>query len=338
MVYLIPTIDVEAIRSLRRLGSYDMLIAGKVNKSYWGVRKIIEIVRAYQGDATFFVDVCEMGHSKKKMVALCREIIQHGCDVQLHIHPQFMFDVNRPLLNHYSFEEQIHIIKQCTDVFYELTDHYPIAHRAGGYGVNEDTFQALAACHIPVDASFLYGDRRCKLDNQILPRNAVGTYQGIIEIPVTVFRNDIGYKLFGCTLLEHKRITRLDIDTCSLVELQRVYDRLRGSGVQFIVLFLHSKSLINFSWDYKIAYPNYANVRKFERFLAYAHAEGAQMGSLRKFYEAKLVANKYVESKMGTIPSIQTERSLVSSVRKTVQSRFREYSRGPEHWPFFSKR
>ena len=46
MVYLIPTIDVEAIRSLRRLGSYDMLIAGKINNSYWGVRKIIEIVRA----------------------------------------------------------------------------------------------------------------------------------------------------------------------------------------------------------------------------------------------------------------------------------------------------
>ena len=161
-MYLIPTIDVEALRSLRRLGSYDMLIEGKLGDRYWGVRKLIDVVRAFEARATFFVDVCEMGHSEERMVALCRHIMERGCDVQLHIHPQFMFDVSRPLLNQYSLEEQIDIVKRCKEVFYGLTNCYPMAHRAGGYGVNEDTFRALAACCIPVDASFFYGHPQCR--------------------------------------------------------------------------------------------------------------------------------------------------------------------------------
>ncbi len=95
MKYLIPTIDVEAIRSLSRLGNYEQLIMGKINNEYYGATKIAEIINEYGGSGTFFVDFAEHEHGIDKLKSLSEKIIENNCDVQLHVHPQFIADKSR---------------------------------------------------------------------------------------------------------------------------------------------------------------------------------------------------------------------------------------------------
>lgn len=43
----------------------------------------------------------------------------------------------------YSLNKQTEIIKDGKELVKEWTGEYPIAHRAGAYGINENTFMAL---------------------------------------------------------------------------------------------------------------------------------------------------------------------------------------------------
>ena len=44
MKYIIPTIDVEAIRTLSKLGNFDDLILGKIGNDLFGTEKIAELI------------------------------------------------------------------------------------------------------------------------------------------------------------------------------------------------------------------------------------------------------------------------------------------------------
>ena len=113
MKYIIPTIDVEAIRSLSNLGNYEDLILGKIGNNYFGTIKIAEILNEFDGHGTFYIDFAEHEHGLDKLKDLSEKILKFNSDVQLHIHPQFIADHSRYLLNSYSKTEQNEIIGKC---------------------------------------------------------------------------------------------------------------------------------------------------------------------------------------------------------------------------------
>ncbi|HET54120.1 MAG TPA: hypothetical protein ENN33_02765 [Ignavibacteria bacterium] len=126
-MYLIPTIDVEAIDNLKTQGSFDQLILGTTNQGQWGVPKIMRVLKDNSASASFFVDFAEFPKYSKKFKVLINDLSNNNFDVQLHIHPQFCADIKRPLMQHYTFEEQVKIIKQCQLYYHECCKTQAIA-------------------------------------------------------------------------------------------------------------------------------------------------------------------------------------------------------------------
>ncbi|EPS52535.1 hypothetical protein CFSAN002368_07690 [Clostridium botulinum A1 str. CFSAN002368] len=95
---------------------------------------------------------------------ICDNICKRGFDVQLHTHPYWMYDVNREHMHEYSLEEQKTIIKDGIQLLSYYTNEKPVAHRAGAYGANKDTIEALRQNGVKYDFSMFYGHPNCKIN------------------------------------------------------------------------------------------------------------------------------------------------------------------------------
>jgi hypothetical protein len=321
MNYLIPTIDVEALRSLSRLGSFDQLIMGKVGDDFFGTTKIAEIIKDFGGTGTFFVDFAEEGHGIDKLKKLSEQILKLGSDVQLHIHPQFISDKERFLLNQYNREEQSIILDKCIDIYKKCTNENPFSFRAGGYGADDNTLELLKQKNILVDSSYFVNHKWCKISE--LPINRISEKNSIIEIPVTVFKNKITYEFLAVRLKSKSLIKKLDVDGCSKDELKKGFDSLKNSGIRIIILFLHSFSLFNRSYDYSSITPDYEDIEKLKYILKYAKDSGYNISSIK---DIKIKLTEYFKDP-SILPQINTKRnaliSTITTLQKKVKSKFR---------------
>ncbi|MDP8231482.1 MAG: hypothetical protein P9L91_02300 [Candidatus Zophobacter franzmannii] len=322
MKYIIPTIDVEAIRTLSRLGDYEKLILGRIGDYSFGVPKILEIFDTFRVKGTFFVDFAEKDHDPKLFHLLTELILGKNNDVQLHVHPQFMSDPNRPLLHQYNIIEQEHCLDESIKAFYHATSHYPKAFRAGGYGADNNTLKLLSKFGISVDSSYFPGHENCKISP--LTPNVISKVDDIIEVPVTVFKNNIDYRLAGNVVKQGSLIKKLDIDSCSLEELKLGLDAVSDSKIKIIILFMHSYSLIKWNPTYTKYEPDFADMEKLDSFLGYALGKDytfATMDEIMNFLPVE-TGREY------TIPEIKTERNFLNSVKRSISAKVRTTLRG----------
>lgn len=322
MKYLIPTIDVEALRSLSRLGNFDQLILGKIGKEFFGATKIAEIISEYGGSGTFYIDFAEKDHGLHKLKSLSEEIKNIGSDVQLHIHPQFIADNNRYLMNQYSKVEQSHIFNECIDIYRSCTGEHPISFRAGGYGADDHTLEILREKQIKIDSSYFFGHEWCKISH--LPVNKISYLDSLIEIPVTVFKNNISYEFLGKGIRSKSLIKKLDIDGCTKEELEKGFNSLNQAGVRIIILFLHSFSLFTRSYDYTQIKPDYNDVHKLKFILEHAISSGYTISSIRQLMDS---LNNYLNER-SVIPHVNTDRNIIASTNNTFKKFIRKKLRG----------
>lgn len=322
MKYIIPTIDVEALRSLSRLGSFDQLIMGKIGDDFYGVPKILDIIREYDGSGTFYVDFAEHEHGIDKLKKLSKLVLENGNDVQLHIHPQFIADKNRYLMNQYSKEEQSEIFEKCIDIQTKCTGEKPISFRAGGYGADDNTLKLLSNFGITSDSSYLYKHKWCNVSSK--PLNKISQFGNLFEIPVTIFQNEISYTLAGQTLKQKTLTKKLDVDGCTKEELRKGFDVLKDSGVRIIVLFLHSFSLFNRTYDYSSISPDLIDIEKFRFILDYALANNYKIASVKEI-ESSLI--DYVDD-LESFPTIKTKRNILQSTLTTSKKIIKRKLRG----------
>ncbi len=322
MLTIIPTIDVEAIRSLTRLGDFDKLILGNIGNEYFGVPRILEVFSEYNITGSFFVDFAEIGHTDNQFIELNNLILSQDSDIQLHIHPQFCADKSRPLLRQYSLEEQTSIFKCAIDNMKLTTDSYPKAFRAGGYGADNNTLLVMKQYGINLDSSFFPNHINCGISGRSV--NSITHDGGITEFPVTVFENRIGYTLGSKVLHKGSLLKKLDIDSCSIEELTKAIDVLAESGLQYVCLFLHSYSLIKWNPTYTQYYPDNNDIDKLNVFIKYCKSKGHRFSNITDEYENLLKAESIVEG----IPLIDTRRKLTQSAHKLLKSRLRSYLRG----------
>ena len=163
-LYLTITVDTESPQT-------PLLERGDVHNLAWiareyklGVPQIIKILKKSGIRATFFLNVfekCIWGEKSLKEVA--KAISETNNDVQLHTHPAWCFDRTRPHMWQYSLAEQMEILKIGIELLKKWTGKYPIAHRAGAYGINKNTFVALKQAGIRVDSSNFYEHPNCKV-------------------------------------------------------------------------------------------------------------------------------------------------------------------------------
>lgn len=321
MTHVLVTIDTETPQTSLLSGSLKKpLFKSVFHGEDWGVAKIIEICRARNCKPTFFTNVYETAlWGDSAMAELLEQIAASGTNAELHTHPCWMFDSRREHMWQYSLSEQKAIVGKGIELFEKLGGQRPAAHRAGGYGINDETFQALDEAGIGCDCSVLHGHRNCR--SRVTINKPVSAHN-VLELPVTVFRNG------------HNRLVRADPERISPPVMPHLLSASGVAGVSVLTVILHSYSLINNYWDTKAAEPNPDAVGALESIL-----DAISMNSNTAFISVQDIMNDdslraQVMSGTDIIPTVDDERTLFSDIRRywkyrgLVGQRFRAGMKG----------
>ncbi len=261
---VIITIDTEVGERGRDItGAFEKLVLGEINGTYWGVPKIVEMFNNFGFKGEFFVDVYEKTvFGEDKYIQLCKNLHKQGHGVQLHTHPSYAYDPKRINMHQYSLKEQIKIISDGIGLINDWIGEKPIAHRAGNYGADDNTLVALAANNIKIDSSFFLGHKNCKINLNIW--NKPTFYKGVLEIPITVFRQS--RRIFGIPIFFLHRWVKLDINWIKKRELMEKQILELTQRFPYVILFLHSSSFVNRQPLFK---PNLTELKAFQDILTF---------------------------------------------------------------------
>ena len=170
-------------------------------------------------------------------------IIARGHDVQLHCHTEWLEHACGRLtgarvgrnLKDFTLDDQINILEFARDTLVSAGAPMPVAFRAGNYGANDDTLEALAALGIAYDSSHcpaLSGAGGCAISltsDDRLPRS----HNGVIEVPV------------GCIETFGRRLRHGQLTALSRRELIAALGHARDAGAASMTLVSHSFELLS---------------------------------------------------------------------------------------------
>lgn len=324
---LIITVTVDTEDSQRPAVVYDdnvceleTMIYGNLSGSWYGFPKIMEICNAYNCRATFFVSVFDYGKYGEPAIAeICQLIKRNGHDVQLHTHPRRVYNKDKREMYRYSLNEQIKIIEHGRALIKKWTGEYPVAHRAGAYGLNKDTLIALRENDIPIDSSMFYGHPNCRLT---WSRNQVVERDGILEIPITGFFKEKVLKLAGLPLYRHVSFVKTDIDAASLEELKFFVQEAKKHDIRVMNLFLHSYSFIRFNSDFSHFEPDWEDIEKFERFLEFATSDPSiKFVTMKELYEMYQRDPGILLDGSDYVPVYRYQVNLTDKIKRKLMSR-----------------
>jgi hypothetical protein len=240
----------------------DMGIRGNINGQDYGLPLILKLLNDYNFKATFFVDVYTI-HKEylQSFQEMCLELKRHGHDLELHTHPQGSFDSKRFMIKNYSLSEQIDIIKKGKELFEDWFKVTPIAHRAGDWGANVDTLEALTRNDIWIDSSMFYGWKNCGLNGPPLTKNLPVWHKNCLEIPASVFEC-VPLKVFSPYRL-------VSTDGNSFAENKELIGTLQSHQVPVINLVYHSFSFIKWNNERTQYAVSSGRLKKFKTLLNY---------------------------------------------------------------------
>ncbi|MBT3261242.1 hypothetical protein HOC37_01720 [bacterium] len=230
-----------------RKDAFEVFIEGKINSEEVGYKFINKIASKYKAKVEHFVDIYAYEKvGEKKFANLCNNILEMGHNISLHTHPSHKYDSKRKFMHQYSLAEQKEIIEHGKEKIHEWTKKEVRVHRAGGYGMNLNTLRALKCHDFKIDCSYFKGHQNCLYQKKVF--NRLFLQEGILEIPVSVFQNNINY---WPGAIKRKVMTKLDFrygaDTNQIL---RVIEQAPDNVL--IVLFLHSFNFLNRFYDFKL--------------------------------------------------------------------------------------
>ena len=202
-----------------------------------GIQKIVEILNEFGIAATFFTNIYEYKiWGKEKIANVLRYLSDNGQDIELHTHPIWIDNKRREFMFQYSFNEQKSIIELGKKFIEDLIGKPIVAHRAGGYGFNEDTLKACAEIGIKIDSSNFFGHPNCKT---VVTKNKTKKEFGILEVPITSF-------------YENEKLLKLDPDWIDEIKFMSAVNKLlQDTEIQNLTMMLHSYSLLSFENDFR---------------------------------------------------------------------------------------
>jgi len=242
-------------------------VFGEIENKEYGIPLIMDIASRYECHITFFVEtVNKYCFGEEETRKVCQYILNHGHDVQLHIHPEYLnFTLTDPRqmkfsdrIGNYKIEKQIELLREGIRILTENGAPRPIAFRAGGFAANEDTLNALREIGFLIDSSY----NRAYLQNPCLfednGTNDLSYQNGIWEFPVTNF--------IESTKLRPKRFMPMDINGVDFHEMKFVLNQAKTKGPRNITIVLHSFSFIKpYDVQYNEVRPRWNVIRRFEK-------------------------------------------------------------------------
>lgn len=274
------TVDTEhsiggafADNTLKPVGN-EKRIFGRLGDREYGIPLIMDIADRHGLRIVFFVEVLNhyfFGTEETRQVV--EFILNRGHEVQLHLHPNYLnFTLNRPqelkysdLCGDYSLTKQIELLAEGKQLLQQYGVPEVKAFRAGCFGANEQTLQALKENGFLIDSSYnrAYLGGPCLLPDWGL--NDLTERCAVYEFPVTNFIENTG--------LRSLRSMPLDINGVSFEEMRCVLEAARGGGgPRNITIILHSFSFVKaYDVQYQKVKPRRHVISRFEklcRFLA----------------------------------------------------------------------
>lgn len=305
------TVDTEADLHLGQIIPFDRMVYCRIGREEFGIRKMMELAERHQAVMTFFTSVFE--HRRLGLAPvrdICQEIHSRGHEVQLHTHPNWIHD--HRFMWGYTLEEQIKLICEGRDVIRDCIGKNPIAHRAGGFGADENTLRALAANDIAIDSTYLQGGYSRLPANQLAP-NGLSHLHGVLEIPVTAFKQ--------FRLGRFHPIRPFDINANSLSELIFVLEYAKRQRMPVVNLLLHSFSFVTRSADRQQISPNPEDLEKFERLLQHIKEDDAlEVIGIEQFY-TRLHAQSLTLPYQPEIPVSGLHRTIARACRHPLKGK-----------------
>lgn len=163
-----------------------------------------------------------------------------------------------------SLKQQVETLAKGIELLEAWTGIAPMAHRSGGYSINEDTVKALKRVGIRLDSSM-----NASHPNSLLTwsRNQVVERDGIIELPVTLCNYMVGFRYGKRAAWFYKKLMKTDLDLLTLEEFRELVIVAQASDVRVLNLFMHSYSLLEFDYFFRKFAPQRLVRNKLERFL-----------------------------------------------------------------------
>lgn len=185
-------------------------------------------------------------------------------ETQLHLHTEWVDESREPLLDniaakrqflhYFSLQEQITLIGAGAKLIGSAGGQRVTAFRAGGFGCDRNTLRALAANHIPFDASYnasIFGPESGISPDRLLVEPV--ECEGVYEYPMAVFSG-------GTRTLRHVQLT-----ACSFREMEGLLWQALESGRKAFVILSHNFELLNESMNR----PDEIVVNRFRKLCAF---------------------------------------------------------------------
>lgn len=242
------TVDVECAEERLVRGrlqpplGYDLRVWGRFSNhdEELGVPLIMRELEHEGLRATFFVEpLGARFFGVDGLAAVCRAIRARGHDVQLHAHPmqerpRFRSEgVAAPPddMHAYDVEGQTALLQRALSILDEagVPRAELRAFRAGNFGADERTWEAMARCGLTVSSNSNpnYARRNCRIPWRGNP-GLFDTGKGVFELPVSSFSDGNG------------GFRHLQIMAVSLAEMKDYLLQSRALGIAEVTLFTHS--------------------------------------------------------------------------------------------------
>ncbi|KGJ95944.1 hypothetical protein [Thalassotalea sp. ND16A] len=175
---------------------FDEPVFGYVDGRSEALDFILRTLSASDLSATFFTESLQGRYfGDDKMAKVAESIIEHGQDLQLHIHPCWLNFNNGALTlstgkNDHStgrsFAELVYTFSEAIERFNMWGVGEPVAVRTGNFSAGSDTYQALAQLNIRSTSNISIGLCPPKEKNLRL-NHGIHNIHGLLELPLTTY-------------------------------------------------------------------------------------------------------------------------------------------------------
>jgi hypothetical protein len=206
-----------------------------------GLPFMLETLARHDLRATFFVDpLFSLALGRVHLRSVVSAIVGAGQEVGLHLHPEWLTDPRAsglpafkgPLLHQYSEDEQAQLIRTGLQLLEDAGASEVAVFRAGSWGADTATIQALRSAGIAIDSS-LNACFAASFPSEREGRDRLNVHErgGVREFPATYFR-------------DARSLRPVQLCACSFDELRFVLEQSAADGLTDLVLVTHSFEMV----------------------------------------------------------------------------------------------
>lgn len=240
--------------------AFERYVWGRSDRGEFGLPRNLAILREHGLVGVFFVEpLFSLRFGSQHLRTITSLILQAGQDVQLHLHPEWVDEIDPPPiadaarkrqhLTYYTLAEQSALLARGKALIEAETGRTVTAFRSGSYAVNGDTYRALSSNALLIDSSInATHDHSGGTLGERVDLRQPRQIEGVDCYPVTVFRDGFG------------RSRHMQVGACSFREMRDVLEHAHDKGCEDLVIVSHNFELLKPG----SAEPDMVVARRFE--------------------------------------------------------------------------